>query len=322
MSREHRESFVSLALSLFALVLLCSTARNADAQAWVLPKGAGTISFMHQELYNTGHRRIGGYLDEVGQSKNMALYVEAEYAFTDRLSVSAGIPYVFARVTAPNPPPFPIPRLPQDACHCWHANWQDFGVTARYNIFHGPFALTPSVSFGVPSHDYQFRGEAVVGHDLKEVQFSVDVGQRLDSISENLSLQGRYSYAVAERPIADIPNNRSNARWEAAYQLTRKLSTYGFVSWQHTHGGLTFGSPKLSGALAWPGEVNTKELLDQHDRIMRDNYWHVGGGASYEFQHFDVFGSYTGYIAGTDTHAGRAFTAGISFPFELQLGNN
>jgi hypothetical protein len=59
---------------------------------------------------------------------------------------------------------------------------------------------------------------------------------------------------------------------------------------------------------AFPGEVNTEERLFQHDRMMRDNYWHAGGGASYEFQHFDVFGSYTGYIAGTDTHAGRAFT--------------
>jgi hypothetical protein len=108
----------------------------------------------------------------------------------------------------------------------------------------------------------------------------------------------------------------------AAYRLTRKLSTYGFVSWQHTHGGLSFGSPLPGAALAFPGEVNTEELLFQHDRMMEDNYSHIGGGASYEFQHFDLFGSYTAYVAGTDTHAGRAFTVGVSFPFELRLGNN
>src|SRR5262245_24551408 len=301
----------------FALVLLSSTAQKADAQAWVLPKGAGTISLMHQRLYNTGHRRIGGYLEEVGQSTNMALYIEGEYALTDHLSVSAGLPYVFAKYTAPQNPPREIFFPPWDECRCWQSDWQDFGFTARYNVFNGAFALTPSVSFGVPSHDYQFRGEAVVGRNLKEVQFSVDVGRRLDSISENLSVQGRYSYAIVERPI-DIPNNRSNARWEAAYQLTRKLSTYGFISWQHTHGGLTFGSRLLGGALAFPAEVNTEERLFQHDRMMRDNYWHVGGGGSYGFQHFDVFGSYTAYVAGTDTHAGRALTAGISFPFELR----
>jgi hypothetical protein len=308
-----------LALSFFALVLLGLTARNVAAQAWVLPKGTGTITLEHQRLYNTGHRRIGGVLQNSGQSIDMALYVEGEYAFTDRLSVSAGIPYVFAKNTASGPPLKPIPVLAWDACHCWQSDWQDFGVTARYNVFNGAFALTPSVSFGLPSHDYEFRGEAAVGRNLKEVQFSVDLGRRLDALSERLSVQSRYSYAIVERPI-DIPNNRSNARWEAAYQMTRKLSTYGFVSWQHTHGGLTFGSPVAGAALPFPGEVNTDERLLQHDRMMRDNYWHVGGGGSYGFQHFDVFGSYTAYVAGTDTHAGHAITAGVSFPFELHLG--
>jgi hypothetical protein len=248
----------------------------------------------------------------------MALYIEGEYALTDRLSVAAGIPYVFAKVTATSPPRPPIPAQPWDACHCWQSDWQDFGFTARYNIFNDVFALTPSISFGVPSHDYQFAGEAVVGRDLKQVQFAVDMGRRLDAISEKLSAQGRYSYAIVERPI-DIPNNRSNARWEVSYGLTRKLSTYGFVSWQHTHGGLSFGSP-VPGTplLAWPGEVTAGEPLQQHDRIMRDNYWHAGAGASYGFTRLDVFGSYESYVAGTDTHAGRAFTMGISFPFEFR----
>src|SRR5262249_7624537 len=105
MSRGHRESFVAIVSLFLALVLLCSTSHNAGAKAWVLPKGSCTISLMHQRLYNTGHRRIGGLLAEVGQSTNTALYVEGEYALTDRLSVSAGIPYVFAKYTARNLPP-------------------------------------------------------------------------------------------------------------------------------------------------------------------------------------------------------------------------
>jgi hypothetical protein len=149
------------------LVLLCSTTQGAFAQAWVLPKGAGTISLTHQRIFNTGHRRIGGFLEEVGQSTSMAVYVEGEYAFTDRLPVSAGLPYVFAKITATRPPPPPIPVFSWDACHCWQSGFQDFGFTARYNIFNGTFALTPSVSFGVPSHNYEFRGEAVVGRISK-----------------------------------------------------------------------------------------------------------------------------------------------------------
>jgi hypothetical protein len=306
---------------LATLLLLLFNAQAADGQAWVLPKGAGTVTFIHQRLFNTGHRRIGGFVGQVGQSTNMAFYVEGEYAFTDRLSVAVGIPFVSSKITATRPPPPPIPVFPWDACHCWQSSFQDFGITARYNLVNRNFAVTPSVSFGTPSHGYEYRGEAVVGRNLNEVRFAVDAGQRLDVISDKLSVQGQYSYAVVERPI-DIPNNRSNARAQVAYAWTPRLSTYGFVSWQRTHGGLTFGSPVPGSPIPFPGEVNTPERLEQHDRMMRDNYVHVGGGASLGFEKFDVFGSYTEYVAGTDTHAGRGFTLGISFPFEVHIGHS
>ncbi|HET9216578.1 MAG TPA: hypothetical protein VFR18_06340 [Terriglobia bacterium] len=311
------EPIRAVAALLPTLLLILLTATAAAAQAWVLPKGAGTVTFLHQRLFNTGHRRIGGFLAEVGQSTNMAFYVEGEYALTDRLSVAAGIPFVSSKLTATRPPPPPIPVFAWDACHCWQSSFQDFGITARYNLMNGTFAMTPSVSFGTPSHGYEYRGEAVVGRNLTEVRFALDLGRRLDAISPSLSVQGQYSYAVVERPIDDIPNNRSNARAQAAYAWAAKLSTYGFVSWQRTHGGLTFGSPVPGSPDPFPGEVNTPERLEQHDRMMRDNYWHVGGGASFGFEKFDVFGSYTEYVAGTDTHAGRGFTLGISFPFQL-----
>src|SRR5262245_30659366 len=175
-----------------------------------MAKGSGAISIMGQRLYNTAHRRIGGYVDKIGQSTNAAVYLEGEYAFTDRLSVAAGIPFVFSKVTAKTAPPYPIQPPPWDMCHCWNSAFQDFGFTLRYNIKNDAFALTPSVSYGQPSHDYEFYGEAVPGRRLKEVRFAVDAGQRLDVLSEKLSAQGRYSYAVVERPI-DIPINRSNA---------------------------------------------------------------------------------------------------------------
>jgi hypothetical protein len=31
----------------------------------------------------------------------------------------------------------------------------------------------------------------------------------------------------------------------------------------------------------------------------------------------DVFASYIAYVSGTDSHAGRALTLGVSWPFEL-----
>lgn len=171
------------------------------------------------------------------------------------------------------------------------------------------------MSVGVPSQNYDFRGEAVLGRDLKEVRIAVDAGHRLDVISPKLSVQGRYSCAFVERVI-DIPNNRSNGTFEGSYLLTKKLAARGFVSWQRTHGGLRLGLVPPADFL-FPGDLNTPERLFQHDRLLRDNYWHTGGGASYSFSRMDVFASYTAFVAGSDTHTGRAVTFGISWPFQL-----
>jgi hypothetical protein len=41
---------------------------------------------------------------------------------------------------------------------------------------------------------------------------------------------------------------------------------------------------------------------------------YVGAGFSHGFSWADVFASYVEFVAGSDTHAGGAFTAGLSFP--------
>ena len=277
------------------------------------PAGVGSLTISVQGIDNTGHLLTDGSAVG-GLSTSLSLFVEAEYAITDRLSISGGLPYVGAKWTDPlAPPPF-IPYLPVDQCHCWHAGLQDFSFSARYNALNaGGFALTPSISVGVPSHDYNFRGEAVIGRDLKETRLAVDVGQRLDRISPKLSVQGRYSYAIVER-VLDIPNDRSNVTLDAAFQFTRKFGAHGFTTWQRTHGGLRFGG---MGSLQPPGEVNTGERLLQHDRLLRDNNFRAGGGVSYLLQKVDLFASYVAYLSGTDSHLGRALTGGISWPFEL-----
>lgn len=311
----RRAASFAVALGGFTLTAFLGASSPVFAQAWVAPAGVGSATFFYQRIDSTGHLRTNGTLIDAGQSTNVGLYVEVEYAISDRFSMTAGLPYVFGKWVGPNQPRPPIPFLPVDQCRCWNSGWQDFGFTARYNIVNGIFALTPSVAIGVPSHQYEFRGEAVLGRDLREVRIAVDAGQRLDAISPKLSVQGRYSYAIVEQVLA-LPNNRSNASLEGAYAFTRRFSARGVLSWQRTHGGLQFGSP-APAELVFPGEVNTPDRLDQHDRLLRDNNFHLGAGAAYSFPSVDLFGSYTEYVSGTDSHAGRVFTFGLSWPFEL-----
>ncbi len=312
MIRPFAIGLVSIAGALLAVQV-------ASAQAWVPGAGRGAVTVATQSIDNTGHVLTDGSTIPVGKSRNTSVYLEADYALTDRLSVVVGIPFVFAKYLGPRPPAgVPEPPMVQavDRCYCWQRGWQDFGLTARYNVLNGHTALTPSISWGVPSHAYKHVGEAVVGRDLREVRAAIDVGQRLSAFSPRLAVLARYSFAFVER-VLDVPNNRSNVSAEVRFAVTERLSVEGTVSRQVTHGGLRAGvlPPGGPDGIPW-GEITTPELFREHDRLLRDNYWHAGAGVSYAFSRADVFVSYVEFIAGSDTHAGRALTAGVSLPFE------
>ena len=284
---------------LVALVLAISSV-SAHAQAWVPPARIGLVSVVYQAINNTNHRLTDGSLFDGYDSLSRGVLFNLDYAFTDRFSISVGVPYLGSKYTGPEPSLF---GLAIDDCICWNHGWQDFGFTARYNLRNDAFALTPSVSLGVPTHNYDYFGEAVLGRNLNEIRLQVDVGQRLDAISDRLSVSGRYSYAIVEE-VLDLPNNRSNMAVEAGIMATRKLATRVGVSWQRSHGGLR------------STEVLTEEQYAQYDRLLKDNNFHITGGVSYSLPKVDVFASYVHYAAGTDTHVGHALTAGLSFPFE------
>ena len=229
------------------------------------------------------------------------------------LSVTIGLPFVMSKYIGPGPTPFAF--LPVDACHCWHGGLQDLAATARFNLTNAAVAVTPSISIGVPSHGYVYQGEAVIGRHLVETRFGLDAGSRLDAISSRLSVQAHYSYAMVER-VLDLPNNRSNIGFETGILVTRRMSLRGMTMWQRTHGGLRLGSFPPAG-IEPPGEVNTIDRILQHDRLLRDNNWRAGLGASYSLPHLDVFASYVDFLSGTDSHDGRVFTTGVSWPFEV-----
>ncbi|HEY1306902.1 MAG TPA: hypothetical protein VGF24_25285 [Vicinamibacterales bacterium] len=285
---------------LLVALAVCLGAREAFAQAWVPPAGIGVVTVAFQTISNTNHRLDDGSLLDGYDSISRGALLSLDYAVSDRVSFTIGVPYIGSKYTGPEPSFF---GLHVDDCFCWSHGWQDFGATVRYNIANGPFALTPSISLGVPSHNYNYFGEAVLGRNLNEVRLAIDVGRRLDSISDRLSLSGRYSYAFVEK-VVDLPNNRSNFAVESGFLATRKLSTTVTFSWQRSHGGLRSSDPF------------TPEQYLQYDRILRDNNFHISGGLSYSLPKVDVFGSYVYYAAGTDTHVGHALTAGVSVPFE------
>ena len=296
-----------------ALGAWLAAAGGAAAQAWPMPKGVGGVSLVYQGIDNTGHRLSDGFLLPEGQSRTHGLAVELDYGLTSRLSLSAGLPYVGAKYTGAGPTPA---NLPVDSGRQWHSSFQDFRLGARYEaLSRGPLALTPSLALVLPSHAYNYQGEAVVGRRLKELQLGLFAARTLDELTPALEIQAGYTYAVVEKAEVDLPNNRSNASVGLSWAATPRLQLHTSALWQRTHGGLRFGGGPENVALPFPGEVNTPERFAEHDRLLRDDSFHVEGGLSYALGRVDLFGSWLQYVSGTDTHAGHALTLGATWYF-------
>ena len=293
-----------LARILLTAVSMLVASATASAQAWVAPARVGGVNVIFQNVNHTGHLLTDGSNFPGFDSQSFGILIEFDYAFTDRFSISAGVPYVGAKYLGPEPGFFGVEI---DDCFCWNHSFQDLGFTARYNLFNDAFALTPSVGYGVPTHDYPFIGEAVVGRNINELRLAIDSGLRLDAVSPRLSVSGRYSYAFVEE-VLDMPIDRSNAYLSVGWVFAQRLAGGLDFYWQHSHGGLT-NDEFFAGV---PDEV-----FLQFDRILKDNSFHVGGSVAYSFERIDLFASYIAFVSGQDTHLGRSVTVGVGYPFQF-----
>ena len=116
--------------------------------------------------------------------------------------------------------------------------------------------------------------------------------------------EGHVAFAIPEESLR-VRTNRPNASLEAGYFLTRKLAARGFGDWQHTFNGLYF-----------PGDLTTPELALTHERLMKANYWHLGGGVSYAITaKTEVSADVVTFLTGSDTHYGTGFSLRITRTF-------
>jgi hypothetical protein len=292
------------------LVLLSGP--EASAQAFTPGKGLFSLTSLYQVVENTGHRMSDGYMLRDGQSTSTAALLEGEYAVSDRLAVTLGLPFIMARYHGKGPTPA---NLPVDQCRCWHSGFADFSGSVRYRLGQGATAFTPTLGFGVPSHAYNYQGEAVLGRRLKEVRLGASAATPLDFLP-GLLVSATYSYAFVEKAEVDVPNNRSNAWVDLSYTFRERWFAHANVGWQRTHGGLRFGSIAPGTDLPFPGEVGLSgPKFEEHDRLLRDNHWKLGGTLGRSLGRVDLFAAFSMYIAGTDTHDGQSFTFGATWYF-------
>jgi hypothetical protein len=79
---------------------------------------------------------------------------------------------------------------------------------------------------------------------------------------------------------------------------------------------LDYRSSSSSIATSCPGDSNGGPRIP--DSLIKDNNFHISGDVAYSLPQLDVFGSYVHFADGTDTHAGRAISFGVSWPFQIR----
>jgi hypothetical protein len=305
--------FVRRSTLLLALLALAGGARPAAAQAWTPRAGQAGLTFATQMIDHVGRMlddgtRLSGDACSCG-STNVTVFAQFDYGFTNRLSVSASIPYGFAKYRGVSPAEVGLPWLPYapaDACHCVNSSFQDFGFTAHYNLYRAgqSSSVTTEISYGTPSHAYDYVGEAVVGFGLNELGLGLDAGQRLDRLLPGLSIEGDYLYSFVQRAL-NIRHDRSNIQLEPSVDIGSRWSSEVILSWQVTHGGLRM-----------PADVEPyPERYMEFHRLLQDNYFHAGAGVSYRWGDWNLSGEFLRTVSGTNSHdvhvysltAGRAF---------------
>jgi hypothetical protein len=303
-------------------ISLVGSAGTTSAQAFLPPAGEGNVTISYQNLFARGHFDLNGdrMAGDSGHdpTQGHAMVMEAEYGVSDRLAVSAALPYIRSRYQGNHPHRVmgtgPVQEWDDGE---YHGTFQDFRIGVRYNITSRPLAITPFFDVVIPSHHYPSLAHAAVGKDLRAYVVGGAVGGFLDAFLPRLFFHTQASYARVQE-VLEIRANRSRVDSELGYFITPRLSVRFLESYQVTHDGIDLLSftPMTEGVIHGTDIPVTGEYRRNHDRLQRSNYLTFGGGVGFALNDsVDVFVDAAKMVWGENVHPLRAVTVGINTHF-------
>jgi hypothetical protein len=300
---------------------LALPSRAGAQSAWLPVAGEGSVSLTFQALEYGGHfDQTGQALTGTARSRAFVGLFEFEYGLTDRLALTAGLPYIASRFTGRQDEPIMVlinkrydeyrqthPEAPADQSldtGNYYTTFQDFGFALRYNILDRGLAVTPVVAATIPSHHYRTIGEAAPGLDRLALHTGVSVGRLLDPLLRNGYIHGRYIYSFVQR-FRGIPLDRSSAELEVGYAITPTVEVRAIGDWMRTHGGVGF----------WEAYEDLSLFLE-HDRLLPSRHWRLGGATTVSLTDaLDLDAAVVTFLAGADTRYGTGVNVGLTWRF-------
>jgi hypothetical protein len=270
------------------------------AQAWLPLQGDGQVTITYENLYVRDHFDYTGKRFDAGPIRTNTVITTLEYGLTNKLTLDSELTHVTSKYEG-----FvgPVPHGPPDTGF-YHPTFQDLRIGVRYNVLSRQFVVTPFIAVVIPTHHYETRGHTAVGRDVRELQFGVNVGRDLEGIIPRTYVEARYSYGIAEK-VEKLNLNRSNADWEFGYFCTPRLSLRFTGAWQHSYGGIRI-----------PLDSDLPDYHELHDRAAKSSFVRFGGGLSFSLtRKIDLHADFGNTVRGTNTHAARGLSLGLSFRF-------
>ncbi|HSB28580.1 MAG TPA: hypothetical protein VLE19_12025 [Pyrinomonadaceae bacterium] len=271
-----------------------------QAQAWLPLRGEGQVTTTYENIYVRDHYDYTGKRFDAGPIRTNTVITDLEYGITNKLTFDSEITHVTSKYEG-----FvgPVPHGPPDTGF-YHPTFQDARVGIRYNVLSRQLVVTPFIAIVIPTHHYETRGHTAVGRDVHELQVGVNVGRDLEDIIPHSYVEGRYSYAISEK-VEQLNLNRSNADWEFGYFVGPKLSLRFTGAWQHSYGGIRI-----------PLDNGLPDYHELHDRAAKSGFVRFGGGLSVSLtRSIDLHADFGNTARGTNTHAARGLSLGISWRF-------
>ena len=269
---------------LFGLLALMPAVSQADA--WLPKKGNFSLSVDFTNILNKKHYTAVGNEIDAGHTDLRITSFAASYSPSDRLQISASLPFVESRYRGPG-------LGGHDHVHdngSWHATFTDLQLTASYQLSDGPIAFAPRVGVIVPTHHYVTFGHSAPGRYLNEYWLGFSTATSLNEWIPRTYVQIQYNYAFVEK-VADIAHDRSNALLDIGYYFNSSWSARVIASEQWTHGGIDVPVPLSS------------PLFPNHDRLAAEEFINVGAGVSWTINdRLSVYGLYMQAIEGKDAH--------------------
>jgi len=289
----------AIIVCLAPLTLQLSLSATVIAQAWVPPKGEGSVTLTYQKVDVRDHFDRSGTKEDRGRIHTHNMIMSLEYGLTDKLALDFHLAYVASKWVGPGL----RPHGPLDD-GLYHPMFQDTHLELRYKVIKKPLVVTPFIGISIPTHDYEVRGHVAVGRGFKELLVGANVGRQLDPILPDGYVHVRYSFAKLKR-FEGLNLNRSNVDWEVGWFANRSIALRFIGGWQKTHGGFDF-----------PGDIHGPDDFEIHDRVAKANYVQLGGGVTFSINRsFDIHAAYATTVSARNTHGDAGLILGFSWRF-------